>query len=33
MPQTYKRKTKRAIWTPVDILQKAAEQVKDGTSI
>ena len=33
MPQTYKRKTSRAIKTPVDILQRAAEQVKDGTFI
>ena len=33
MPQTYKRKTNRAIRKPVDILQRAAEQIKDGTSI
>ena len=33
MPQHYKRKTDRAIRIPADVLQRAADEVQQGTSI
>ena len=33
MPQHYKRKTDRATRIPADVLQRAADEVQQGTSI
>ena len=33
MPQHYKRKTNRATRIPADVLQRAADEVQQGTSI